>query len=180
MTEQQLGIVDAAQRYATEAHAGQVREGSGLPYICHPARVVTTLRDVGMVDDEVLAAAWLHDVAEDTDRTIADIRELFGSRVADLVTMLTRVSGQDRADYYRTIWRDPTAEAIKLADRLDNLREVHLRGVAITRRYLAETFAHFDHTHTTSVAHRELWALLLRQDQTLRRWLRGGGPESHG
>jgi len=107
--------VDLAQRMATRAHAHQVRQGSELPYIVHPARVVTTLRDVGVTDADILAAAWLHDVVEDTRQTLHDVRVCVGDRAARLVGLLTKVSPFDPTPYFGAIWADEDATAIKLA-----------------------------------------------------------------
>ena len=70
--------------FATEAHTGQLRKSSNIPYILHPleaAAIVGTMT----TDDEILAAAVLHDVVEDTDTTVEQVKELFGNRAARLV-----------------------------------------------------------------------------------------------
>lgn len=75
---------DKAVKFAVEAHQGTERRGKGYPYIVHPmeaAAIVATISN----DQELLAAAILHDTVEDTDVTIEQIREQFGDRVAELV-----------------------------------------------------------------------------------------------
>ena len=75
---------DKAVKFAVEAHQGTERRGKGYPYIIHPmeaAAIVATISN----DQELLAAAVLHDTVEDTDVTIEQIREQFGDRVAELV-----------------------------------------------------------------------------------------------
>ncbi|MBP5466637.1 MAG: bifunctional (p)ppGpp synthetase/guanosine-3',5'-bis(diphosphate) 3'-pyrophosphohydrolase [Clostridia bacterium] len=76
--------LDKALKFAIDAHKGQVRKLSRAPYILHPMEVgviVGSLTD----DEDTIAAAVLHDVVEDTDRTIDEIREKFGDRVSELV-----------------------------------------------------------------------------------------------
>lgn len=80
----ETSLFDKAVKFATEAHRGTERRGKGYPYIIHPmeaAAIVATMTN----DQEMLAAAVLHDTVEDTDVTIEQIRELFGDRVAELV-----------------------------------------------------------------------------------------------
>ena len=80
----ETSLFDKAVKFATEAHCGTERRGKGYPYIIHPmeaAAIVATMTN----DQEMLAAAVLHDTVEDTDVTIEQIRELFGDRVAELV-----------------------------------------------------------------------------------------------
>lgn len=80
----ETSLFDKAVQFATEAHRGTERRGKGYPYIIHPmeaAAIVATMTN----DQEMLAAAVLHDTVEDTDVTIEQIRELFGDRVAELV-----------------------------------------------------------------------------------------------
>lgn len=82
-------VVKQALELARQAHAGQLRRGSdGRPYIDHPLAVAELLLDHGY-DDEVLAAALLHDVVEKSEIDVEDIHERFGTRVAFLVDALT-------------------------------------------------------------------------------------------
>jgi len=82
-------LVKDALQTATRAHAGQLRHGSdGLPYIDHPVAVAEILSSLGY-DDEVLAAALLHDVVEKSEIGMDEVRERFGERVATLVEALT-------------------------------------------------------------------------------------------
>ena len=82
-------LIARALAKAPQAHAGQIRNGSGgLPYIEHPRMVAATLaaRDYA---DTTLAAALLHDVVEDSDTTVEELRAEFGDTVADLVAALS-------------------------------------------------------------------------------------------
>lgn len=129
-----------------EAHRGQDRDGpSPLPYASHPADVVCKLRYIGGVaDEDLLAAALLHDVLEETEISSSALRKAFGDRVADLVQELTReeptaevaqaLSQEELVELRSKLLLEgiakmsPDAQAIKLADRLSNLE-----GARITR-----------------------------------------------
>ena len=124
-------MIDRAYQLASAAHATQFRR-SGEPYICHPISVAQLLVELGM-DSESVAAALMHDVAEDTPVTIDEIRQKFGSEVAllvDGVTKLTQIkfsNVEDRkAENLRKMLlamsRDVRVMIIKLCDRLHNMR----------------------------------------------------------
>jgi guanosine-3',5'-bis(diphosphate) 3'-pyrophosphohydrolase len=82
-------LVRSALEQARSDHAGQVRNGSGgTPYIEHPVRVAALLDEHGH-GDEVLAAALLHDVVEDSETSLDELREKFGEGVAGLVGAMT-------------------------------------------------------------------------------------------
>src|SRR3954466_2119812 len=130
-------LVARAFRYAAAAHEGQQRQ-SGSPFIEHPvgvARICAQLR----LDEQTIAAALLHDVVEDTESDIDDVRAEFGSEVAKLVegvTKLTRIQFQSRehaeAENYRKLIvamaEDVRVILVKLADRLHNLRTIEYLG----------------------------------------------------
>ncbi len=130
-------LITRAFRFAARAHEGQQRR-SGEDFVLHPwgaAKICAQLR----LDDETIAAALLHDVVEDTDTDIDDVRAEFGDQVAKLVegvTKLTRVHFQSReqaeAENYRKLIMAMAEDArvilIKLADRLHNLREIEYLG----------------------------------------------------
>src|SRR5215213_56730 len=130
-------LILRAFRYAAEAHAGQQRR-SGEDFIHHPvgvARICAELRQ----DEQTIAAALLHDVVEDTDADVEELRAEFGDEVARLVegvTKLTRISFQSReqaeAENYRkmilAMADDGRVILIKLADRLHNMRTIEYLG----------------------------------------------------
>ena len=130
-------LLTRAFEYAAQAHAGQVRQ-SGQEFIYHPwgaAKILAGLQ----LDEATLAAALLHDVVEDTDIEIDEIRAEFGDEIAQLVegvTKLTRVQFQSRehaeAENYRKLIvamaEDLRVILIKLADRLHNLRTIEYLG----------------------------------------------------
>ena len=126
-----FALVDRAYALAEAAHADQ-RRRSGEPYICHPLSVAEILVEMGM-DSESIAAALMHDVAEDTAVTIEEIRQKFGAEVAllvDGVTKLTQIkfsNVEDRqAENLRKMLlamsQDVRVMIIKLCDRLHNMR----------------------------------------------------------
>ena len=83
------GLVTEAFDFAARAHRGQDRKGDGSPYIRHPVEVARLLHREGLDDDATMAAAFLHDVVEDSEATIDDIRDRFGSEVAAIVEAMT-------------------------------------------------------------------------------------------
>ncbi len=125
-----LDRVEAAYQLAAKAHASQVRK-SGIPYITHPISVArTALVELNLGTNSIMAAL-LHDVVEDTDYTIEDIRSAFGEDVAFLVDVLTKKdSGEYKVskqiDNFKqmldSINYDIRALLIKLSDRLHNMR----------------------------------------------------------
>ena len=103
-------LFDKAVQFAVEAHGGTERRGKGYPYIIHSmeaAAIVATMTH----DQEMLAAAILHDTVEDTDVTIEQIRERFGDRVAMLVQNETAPMDENMT------WREKkTAQLKQLTD----------------------------------------------------------------
>ena len=121
-------LVAGALAKASEAHAGQVRNGSGgMPYIEHPQAVATLLAEHGY-GDEVLAAALLHDVVEDSETTVEELHESFGEPVAGLVAALSDDESiadyRARKDEHRARVRDADGDAFAIygADKLTNVR----------------------------------------------------------
>ena len=140
-------LEERARRFATEIHAaaGQRRKYTDEPYIVHPAAVVELVRSV--TDDEnMLAAAWLHDTVEDTRATLEDIAQQFGDEVAGLVGMLTdkkQPQAKNRAarkiaHFRHTADASPAAQTIKLADIIDNTRAIVQYDPHFARIYLVE------------------------------------------
>src|SRR5438105_12522613 len=130
-------LLTRAFRFAARAHEGQQRR-SGEGFIHHPwgaAKICAELR----LDEQTIAAALLHDVVEDTDTDIKEVRAEFGDEIAQLVegvTKLTRIQFQSReqaeAENYRkmivAMAQDVRVILIKLADRLHNMRTIEYLG----------------------------------------------------
>ncbi len=112
---------------AARFHQGQVRKDGRTPYISHPFRVALTAREIfGVSDEQVLAAALLHDTIEDTSADFDDIAEAFGDEVARIVAAVTkdmRLPEPAREPAYDEGLRaaDWRAHVVKLADQFDNL-----------------------------------------------------------
>ncbi len=121
-------LIEAALSTAAEAHAGQIRNGAGgIPYIEHPKAVAGLLAEHGWTD-EVLAAALLHDVIEDSEKTAAELRERFGEPVAGLVVALSDdesiADWRERKTEHRARVQGAGAEALAIygADKLTNVK----------------------------------------------------------
>jgi 5'(3')-deoxyribonucleotidase len=136
-----------AARYAAQAHAGQTRSG-GKPYISHPVRVANLVRKYkdSKSLNKLMAAAFLHDTIEDTDTTEEQLRKMFGDLVASLVAELTsdkaKIEKLGKAEYLtqKMIHMSSWGLVIKLADRLDNVRDIKTAKTPAWRhRYRTET-----------------------------------------
>ncbi|MGN1478445.1 MAG: RelA/SpoT family protein [Acutalibacteraceae bacterium] len=127
----EIDEIDKAFDWARQSHEGQLRF-SGQPYIIHPIAVAQILADYGM-DKGCIIAALLHDIVEDTDATIDDVRERFGDEIASIVDGLTKMGKvplstkeEQQAENVRKMLlamsQDIRVIIIKLADRIHNLR----------------------------------------------------------
>jgi GTP pyrophosphokinase len=144
-------VVGDAARYASGAHALQMRR-SGAPYITHPIEVAALVLDAGGTLEMVLAAL-LHDVVEDTPVTLEEIGARFGTEVASLVDGCTKVAvvhpaaGEAALEAARlrklfvALARDPRVVVVKLCDRLHNLRTIGFLSPEKAARIGAETLA---------------------------------------
>ena len=109
--------VRRAQALAVDAHRRQV-DKAGLPYIGHPTRVVRYLENPTA---EEATVAWLHDVVEDKPSvTLEDIKNSFGSRVAEAVDAITCRPDESKLDYHARVRLNPIALTVKAADLADN------------------------------------------------------------
>ena len=130
-------LLDRAIVFAVQCHAGVERRGKGFPYVVHPLEAMAIAATMTS-DQEVLAAAALHDVVEDTDVTLDDLRARFGDRIAALVETESDKPGK------REDWRARKEESLKrlaeasrdekivaMGDKLSNMR-------AIARDYTTE------------------------------------------
>lgn len=143
-----MNIVEKARTFATAAHSavGQVRKYTGEPYINHPAEVVGLLEAFSITQPEMLAAAWLHDVVEDTSVGIDLIEKEFGRCIADLVSGLTDVSRPEDGNRARrkaidrkhSAAQSPACQTIKLADLICNTESIISRDPEFAVVYLAE------------------------------------------
>jgi (p)ppGpp synthase/HD superfamily hydrolase len=143
-----MNVVRKAQVYAMAAHAavGQRRKYTNEPYIVHPAEVAKIVAGVPGSTPDMVAAAWLHDVVEDTGCTYNDIHMGFGTDIATLVGWLTDVSKpEDGPRWYRkkmdrehTAAAPAEAQTIKLADLISNTKSIMAHDPKFAKVYLEE------------------------------------------
>lgn len=165
--ENDSSLVFKAIRLVADAHEGQYRKGTRIPYIVHLVNVMRTLIDLGC-DDEIVTAGLLHDVIEDTSLRIEDVESLFGKRVAFLVRGATEV--RDQGDGYdgkaswqkrkehtiRFLAREATEDQllVSCADKLDNItaiKEDYLKmGESLWERFNAGKYR--QHWYYTQLA----------------------------
>ncbi|MCE9684010.1 HD domain-containing protein [Halomonas alkalisoli] len=159
-------ITERAALFSRAAHQaiGQRRKYSGEPYWHHPVAVAKTVSAVETATPEMIAAALLHDVLEDTGVTPTDIEECFGGRVATLVQELTdqfidpeigNRAHRKALERNRLAEISPEAQTIKYADLIDNTLSIVARDRGFARVYLAEK--------------RQLLEVMAGGDQKLRR-----------
>jgi len=148
MKESDIEKIREAYLFAAEAHKGQVRK-SGEPYIEHPVAVAEILVNMQM-DVTSAVAALLHDVVEDTNVTLDDLRARFGETLAMLVDGLTKLERiqfrskeEQQNENYRKMFvamaQDIRVILIKLADRLHNMRTLKFQSEEAQRRIAHET-----------------------------------------
>ena len=136
LLDETISLMDRAIVFATRAHSGTYRKGTKIPYIVHPieaAAIVATMTD----DPDMIAAAVLHDVVEDTDATLEEIRFFFNERIAKLVEAESEDKRKDLPPQETWMVRkmetlnflryeaDRDAKILALADKLSNMRAVH-------------------------------------------------------
>ncbi len=137
-----ITIATRAEALARSAHADQV-DKAGLPYADHPARVAARVRISAPGDESAEAVAWLHDVVEDTNVTLDDLADEFGSLVAAGVEAITRRPGEDGDAYYLRIAANRLAFLVKAADLADNTDPVRLAKLEpAVREQLEAKYAH--------------------------------------
>lgn len=139
-------LLNRAYVFSMKAHGGQTRK-SGDPYFVHPLAVAAILTDL-KADPATVATALLHDVVEDTDVTVDEIRKRFGAEIANLVDGVTKLSqielkseASKQAENFRKLVvamaDDVRVLLVKLADRLHNMRTLHFVKDAEKRRKVA-------------------------------------------
>lgn len=127
-------LLDRAIMFAVRAHAGTERRGKGFPYIVHPMEAVSIAATITS-DQEILAAAALHDTVEDTDVTVDQIRSEFGERIASLVAAETDAVMEGKSE--NETWHErkqaaidrlarvsSDAKIVAMGDKLSNMRAI--------------------------------------------------------
>jgi (p)ppGpp synthase/HD superfamily hydrolase len=152
-----MSIVEQAAELARYAHAGQQRKWSqGVPYIVHPERVAAKVASLKGVNEEDVAAAWLHDVIEDcSPEYAADIQRNFSPAVYELVKELTfetegaEWAGKPRAEKNKVRFAhmrrmSDRAKRIKMVDRWDNLNDMENAPHKLVRKTCDESWELLD------------------------------------
>lgn len=136
LLDESISLMDRAIVFATRAHSGTYRKGTKIPYIVHPieaAAIVSTMTN----DPDMIAAAVLHDVVEDTDATVEEISFFFNERIAKLVEAESEDKRKDLPPQETWMIRkmetleflrneaDREAKILALADKLSNIRAIH-------------------------------------------------------
>ena len=187
--EHELAVVQDAFDFANDAHKN-VRRRSGEPYMLHPIAVAQIVVDDIGLGYKSIAAALMHDVVEDTDYTVDDLRERFGDKIASLVDGLTKIKNvldyEDKtklgspqsmqAENFKrillTLNDDPRVVLIKLADRLHNCRTIEFMPEHKRDKILSETMFVF-----IPLAHRlGLYGIKSELENI---WLRYKEPEAY-
>jgi guanosine-3',5'-bis(diphosphate) 3'-pyrophosphohydrolase len=143
-----LSVVSDAYHFAQQVHAGQYRD-SEEPYFCHPFEVAMILADLGM-EETIIAGGLMHDVVEDTEVTVSEIRERFGDEIALFVDGVTKLSKipfrtkkEQQAESLRKLFlamaQDVRVVIIKLADRLHNMRTLDALSAERQQKISRET-----------------------------------------
>lgn len=125
-------VISEATMFAIQAHGDQRRKYTGEPYVVHPIHVADILEKEVEATTEMLAAAILHDVVEDTPVTLRDIKEKFGDTVAEYVHYCTNVSEKDdgnrrfrkKMDADHFALGPAESQTIKIADLLSNAESI--------------------------------------------------------
>ena len=149
----ELTRLNAAWELARAAHTGQLRQ-SGEPYVTHPLAVAELVYELVAPDVDALCAALLHDVVEDSDTLLSSIETQFGPQVARIVDGVSKLDQVGTATLVSTKeetlrkliaagGRDWRVFAVKLCDRLHNMRTLGAVGADKRRRVAAETYSVF-------------------------------------
>ncbi len=174
-------ITERAALFSRAAHqaVGQRRKYTGEPYWRHPVAVAEIVSAVETVTPEMIAAALLHDVLEDTGVTPMDLKECFGQRVAILVQELTDQFTDPEIGnrtHRKALERDrlaevsPEAQTIKYADLIDNTGSIVARDPGFARVYLAEKRRLLEVMAAGDQAlRRKAWSVLIEGEAKIRR-----------
>lgn len=142
-----MSLIMKAAALAKQAHAGMKRKYNDLPYIVHPARVAGRVAVLSDVTQEMVAAAFLHDVLEDTAVTVEEIEAQTNAQVAFYVDWMTNKpknvnlprAERKAMDRERLAGAPREVKLIKMVDRIDNLREMTQAPGAFRVKYGEES-----------------------------------------
>ena len=138
-------LINKAKMLAGKAHEGQFRKYSGMPYIVHPIEVATIVQTVNHTD-EMVAAALLHDVVEDTDYSFEDIAKEVSPEVSKMVEGLTDISKPEDGnrktrkamDKDHLAKQSAEVQTVKLADIISNSQDIKANDPKFAEVYIEE------------------------------------------
>jgi guanosine-3',5'-bis(diphosphate) 3'-pyrophosphohydrolase len=126
-------VLQRAELFAKDKHQGQLRADKKTPYYSHLSQVVTELKKMGVVDNDILCAGWLHDTIEDTDTDYDKIMKEFNETIANYVASVTKdtrlVKVQQERQYVTQLEKAPwQSKVVKLADIIANFKDLANSG----------------------------------------------------
>ena len=129
--------INLSKKYAIKQHKGQYRKNNKTPYWYHLRDVVNNLEMMGIKDESILCAGWLHDSIEDTSFDYDDVSKFFGKKIAQIVSDLTKETrlpkNQQEKNYLKQLsassWQ---AKVVKFADILANISD--LKNSELTKK----------------------------------------------
>lgn len=133
-----MNIKEQAYEFAKKCHAGQL-DDSGEAYIWHPAAVAKLVQTVSPNDENLIAAAYLHDVIEDCGVTHRQLAEKFNYDIADLVNEVTHEGQKDSVGYYFPRLKTQRGIVLKFADRMSNLSRMECWDEKRVAQYLRKS-----------------------------------------
>jgi len=136
--------IESAEFYAKDRHKHMTRKDSITPYSDHLESVVSHLKSLGIIDEDILCSGWLHDTIEDTDTTFDDLYERFGKKVAVLVSSLSKdekLPKKEREQLYVKQLKDASLDAkiIKLCDISANLKDMIKQNSKMSKNKMKKT-----------------------------------------
>ncbi len=136
--------VESAELYARDKHKDMTRNDGITPYFEHLKDVVSLLKSLGIIDEDVLCSGWLHDTIEDTDIKIDDLNDRFGKKVSVLVYSLSKdekLPKKERERLYVKQLKDASVDAkiIKLCDISANLKDMAKPNSKMSKNKMKKT-----------------------------------------
>ena len=134
-----MSKAQAAEKFAKERHLGTIRKDSNISHYEHLTAVVTRLKNLGVTDEDTLAAAWLQDIIDYTNASFDELDQRFGSRVAVLVLSMSRDKSLPRSvqeEQYVKQLKESTLDAklIKLCDISSSIKNLKNASLSRTRK----------------------------------------------
>ena len=134
-----MSKIEEAELFARKKHANMTRKDGKTPYSTHLEAVVSRLKNIGISDEDILCAGWLHDTIEDTDTNFDDLFDRFGREVAILVSSLSKDMSLNKKEreaiYVKQLKTAPwEAKIIKLCDISANLSDLKDSGLSKTKK----------------------------------------------